>query len=292
MTWQIAIGLSIFANVITILVQRRYSLKSNVPETFPTAASYLLGVMPVGIIAGLSMPHFVNWSWWLGLLFVICAGTMALGFWLGFRAVKLMPVAPYQTIGRFTSIVAIALGWVVLDEKLNPFQVVGAGILLIAALLATWAPVKNVQKTERAVHLQAVVMTLIASTLLGISLVTEKAILGHSQVGGVLIFGWGLQTLAMLLLALKDFTQVNLQKLGLYEIKWSWLMGLANGIGGAFYVYSLNKSDNISIITALTAITLPLTVLGAHIFLRERENNKLMIFSIVLCFIGLLAFAI
>lgn len=292
MSWQIAIGLSILASIFTILVQRRYSLRSNVPETFATATSYLLGVMPVGIIVGLGIPHAVSWGWWLGLLLIICASSMAVGTWIGFKVVKLIPVAPFQTLSRFTSIVTIALGWLVLGEKLNTYQLVGAVLLLLAAALAAWAPVKNIQAPEKRVHFQAVILTLVAAALLGISLVTEKAILSYAQVGGVLIFGWGSQTVAMLLLALKDSSRANLRKYGLYEMRWSWLMGLTNGIAGAFYVYSLNKSNNISIITALTAVTLPLAVFGAHIILKERENSKLMLFSLALCFIGLLIFAI
>lgn len=292
MSWQVAVGLSILSNIFTILVQRKYSLKSNVPATFPVAISYLIGVMPVGIIVGLIMPHHISWDWWLILLLLICASSMAFSTWLGFKAVKLMPVAPFQTLGRLTSIVAIALGWLVLGEKLNAYQLTGAILLLMAASLAVWAPVKNIQAQEKRIHLQAVILTILSSTLLGISLVTEKAILGHSQIGGVLIFGWGSQTAAMLLLALKDYSRINLRRFGFYEIRWSWLMGVTNGIAGAFYVYSLSKSNNISIITALTAITLPLAVLGAHIILKERENSKLMLFSLLLCFIGLLVFAL
>jgi len=291
MPWQAAIGLAILANVVTILIQRRYSLKSNVPETFPTAISYLLGVMPIGVTVGLYLPHRVTWSWQLARLLFICATSMAVSCWIGFKAVKLLPVAPYQTISRFTAIVAIALGWAVLGEGLSRYQVLGAFLLLLGALLAIWAPIKRPDITQRVIHIRAVLLTLLASTLLAITLVSEKAILGHIQVGGVLILGWGSQTLAMLLLALKDAGRVNLRKFNYYELRWSAVMGLANGVTGAFYVYSLNKSNNISLITALTAIALPLTVFGAHLFLKERENSKLMWLSLAVCFIGLLVSA-
>ncbi len=290
MSWQAAIGFSILASIITILVQRGYSLKSLVPDTFPPATSYLLGVMPIGIIIGLSLPHGIHWGWWVGLLLIICAATMAISYWINFKAVKLMPVAPYQTMTRFTNILTIALGWLLLGEKLNLYQLSGAALLLLAAALAAWAPIRRIKQAEQRLHWQSVTLTLIAASLLGISLVTEKAILGHAQVGGVLIFGWGAQTLAMLLLALKDFNRTNFRKYKWYELRWSWLMGLANGISGAFYVYALNKSNSISIITALTAIALPLTVFGAHIFLKERDNSKLILLSLTLCFVGLLVF--
>jgi drug/metabolite transporter (DMT)-like permease len=293
MPWQLAISFSIIANVVTTLIQRRYSQRSDAPETFPSAISYLLGVMPVGLTVGFFLlPHHVAWSWWLGLLLVTCASAMALSGWIGFRAVKLLPVIPYQTISRFTSIVTIAIGWVVLSEGLNAAQLLGAIILLVAAILAIWAPARNVKALERKVHLRAVALTLFASTMLAIGLVTEKGILGHMQPGGVLIFGWGSQTIGMLLLATKDASRENLRKFRGYEIKWSALMGLANGITGAFYVFALNKSNNISLITSLTAVTLPLTVLGTHFLLKERENHKLMWVSFGISFIGILVTSI
>jgi drug/metabolite transporter (DMT)-like permease len=292
MSWQLAIALSIIANVTTMLVQRRYSLNSKVPETFPTATSYLLGVMPVGILIGLSLPHEVDWSRRLFELLILCSGSMAISGWIGFRAVKELPVVAFQTIGRFTSVVAIALGWLVLGETLNGFQLVGAAILMAAALMAIWAPAGASGGASGKFNLRAVVLTLVAATLLAISLVTEKAILGHMQVGGVLIFGWGSQTLAMILLATKDARAEHLRKLTTYEVKWSALMGLANGVAGAFYVYALNRSNNISLITALTAVTLPLLVLGAHLVLGERDNSKLMWLSLATCFVGLLIGAV
>ncbi|HUB93982.1 MAG TPA: EamA family transporter [Verrucomicrobiae bacterium] len=293
MNWQLAISISIVANVTTTLIQRRYSLRSEAPETFPSATSYLLGVMPVGITTGLFiLPHHVNWSWWLDLLLLICASSMAVSGWIGFRAVKLLPIAAYQTIGRFTSIVAITIGWVVLREGLSLAQLIGAIVLLAAALLAIWAPAKNIAATERTVHFRAVFLTLIAATTLGIGLTAEKGILGHMQPGAVLIFGWGSQTIAMLLLALKDVNRENIRKFRPYEIKWSTLMGFVNGITGAFYVYSLSKSNNISLITALTAITLPLIALSGHFLLGERENQKLMWVSVGISFVGLLVSAL
>jgi drug/metabolite transporter (DMT)-like permease len=292
MSWQIAVAFSIIGYVISILLQRRYSLKSKAPESFVPATAYLLGVMPVAIVAGLILPHHVDWSWRVGLLLFICASTIAISCWIGFKAIKLMPVAPYQTIARFSSIVVIALGWLVLGEVLNTYQVIGAALLLTGAAIAAWAPVKNIKNAERRVHLKAVILALIAAALLGISNVTEKAILGHAQIGGVLIFGWGSQTLAMLLLALKDLKRPNLRKLKIFDIKSAWAYGFANGVAGVFYVYSLSKSNNISIIVALLAITLPLAALGARFVLKERENNKLVLVSLAICFIGLLIFAI
>jgi drug/metabolite transporter (DMT)-like permease len=288
MTWQLAISFSIIANVVTALIQRRYSQKSTAPPSFPSAISYLLGVMPIGIVVGLRLPHQVHWSYWLIFLLCICAGSMALSGWLAFRAIKLLPIIAYQTISRFTSVVSIALGWIILSEGLSFVQLIGAAVLLLAAILVIWAPARNIATLQRKVHFQAVILTLLAATMSGISLVTEKGILGHMQPGGVLIVGWGSQTIAMLLLALKDANRQNLHRFGINEIKWSTLLGLAAGTSGVFYVYALSRSDNISLIISLTAITLPLIALGARLLLKERENEKILWTSLLISFLGLL----
>ena len=112
------------------------------------------------------------------------------------------------------------------------------------------------------------------------------------QIGGGFLVGWTAQTLAMVLLATKDVSKANLRKFWGYESKWSTLMGLANGFTGVFYVYAIVHSDNISLITAVTAITLPLTILGAYVVLHEREHTNIMWLSLAISFIGLLILAI
>ena len=73
-----------------------------------------------------------------------------------------------------------------------------------------------------------------------------------------------------------------------HELKWSSLMGAINGLTGVLYVYAIYHSDNISLITALLAVTLPITVFGAFIFLGEREHHKIMWASLAISFAGLL----
>lgn len=289
MTWQLAISISILANVLTVLVQRHYAQKSSAPATFPSAVSYVLGVTPIALFAGLVVfPNDITWSWWLGLLLLIQAASMAIANWTGFVAAKRLSVAPRQTIGCLTIVTAVILGWSVLGEGLNPPQVAGAMLLLTAALLAIWAPTRNMDQLTKHIHLDAVVIAVISSVALGIVLVTEKAIAGHMQIGGVFLVGWTSQTVAMVLLAMKDMNKENIRKFKKYELQWSTFMGLAGGLTGVFYVYAIVHADNISLVTSITAISFPLAILAAFLFLHERENRVLMWLSLLLGFTGIL----
>jgi len=292
MPWQLAISFSILANVVAAQVQRRYSQRSSLPPSFPPAIAYLLGVCPIGIIVGLSLSHHVHWTWWILFLFVCNSSFIAVGNWLGFMASKHLQLVQFQLIYQFYEIVVILLGWTLLREGLSFFQVLGALLLFIAALLAIKAPVKDLGSLHRKYHFRYVAITLLGATTFGVSLIAEKAALGHMNTGAYLIFGWSAQTLAMLLLASKDANRSTLSKLSKQEIKWSASLGWIVAICGVFYIFAIVKSNNISLITAIAVIGLPLIAISAYFVLNERENQKLLWGSLCIGVLGLLVSAL
>jgi len=165
-------------------------------------------------------------------------------------------------------------------------------LLLVAALLAIWAPARSSEVSFRKVHFTSVMLTLLSATALGIGLVTEKALLGHMDIGAVYLIGWSTQTLALVLLAAKDMSRKTLRQFKLRDLVSSMIMGVTGGLTGIFYVYAIFHSDNISLVTALTAVALPLTALGAYLILHEKERQKLIWASLAVSFLGLLVTAL
>jgi len=292
MAWQIALCLFFLTAVGQSLLQRAYSQTSRLPESFPPAISYLIGVTPLGIIVGLSMSHHVHWSWWLGFLLLLEGLFIGLYNWLSFMAVKRLPLARYQTIYQVYELVVIALGWGLLAEGLNVWQVLGGLLILAAAFLAIRAPIKAQQQLHKHASAPAVVLTLLAALTMGIGLVAEKAALRHMDMGAYFIFGYGTQTLSILALAAKDISRPALKAFRLYDFKRSLGMGILSATTGFFYIAAIVNSDNISLITALGAFTLPLTVLAAYLFLRERDELKLVLGGVAVGFLGLIISAI
>lgn len=158
----------------------------------------------------------------------------------------------------------------------------------LVAVLAASAPIVAQKKVDGSFYSTAIALALVGSLFGAISLVAEKAALGHMDIGAYLVFGYSAQALGMVVLAAKDCNKTTLKKLTKSETRWAAGMGLANGFSGVFYVTALVNSDNISLITAITAISLPLLALGALVFLKEKENHKLLWASLVIGFIGLL----
>jgi drug/metabolite transporter (DMT)-like permease len=293
MTWQTALALMIVISATSILVQRNYAQKSKVPASIPVATSYVLGVVPVGLIAGfLVFPHSIRWSWWVVLLIAICGLSMAVSNIIGFHVSKHITVVANATIGRFSAVVTIVLGWILLGEKLTTWQIIGGAILMLAALLAIWAPAKTSSGAFKHLQPGVVVLALISCAALAFGLVSEKGILGHMDIGGVFLVGWTAQALSMALIALKDISAENLRAFRGYELRRSVLMGILNGLTGTFYVYAIFRSDNISLVTTILPISLPLTILGAYLLLHEREHHALMWISLGVSCLGLAVSAI
>jgi drug/metabolite transporter (DMT)-like permease len=61
---------------------------------------------------------------------------------------------------------------------------------------------------------------------------------------------------------------------------------------GFSYLVALHASDNISLITALKALALPLTAIVGHLVLKERDNNTLLFAAIALGVVGVIVTAL
>ena len=292
MNWQIALLLFFITAVAQALLQRSYSQSSKLPESFPPAISYLLGVTPIGIIVGLSISHSIHWSVWLVCLLIIEGIFIGLYNWLSFKSIRQLPIARYQTIYQSYEIIVILLGWVLLGEKLNAYQLFGGALLMCSALIAVRAPIKNQSSFRKHVDRKAVVLAILAAITMGIGLIAEKASLHYMDIGAYFIFGYLTQTIALLVLAAKDVTKSNLKAIKPYDVKRMLAMGTLSAFIGFFYIIAITKSNNISLITALSAFTLPLVVLASYLILRERENAKLLWLATILGFIGLLITAL
>lgn len=289
MTWQFALTLSILAGIIRILFMRRFALTSKVPATIPPAASYLFGVLPVGLIAGFFIfPHSVTWSPVVIILMAILSISMALSNWLGFIAAGKIAIAPQQTIGMVTNVTVVLMGWTLLGEGLSLPQFVGGGVLLFAACLAIAAPARTKSGDFERIKTSTLAIAIISALLLAIGLVTEKALMAHMEIGGIFLISWTIQTFGMVVLASKDISRQAWRKFKGKELQASTLLGLANGLNGALYIYAIFHADNISLVTLLGTIALPLTVLGAYIFLKEREHHLVMWLSLAISFVGLI----
>ncbi len=287
MSWQSALILFYLTGVVQALLQRRYSQHTKLPASLPPALSYLIGVTPLGIIVGFSLPHHVHWSSWLIFLLIVEGLFIGIYNWLSFKAIKQLSVTRFETIYQSFEIITIVLGWILLNERLTGYEIMGAMLLIAAALLAVRAP-KNSRKDALFSHTQRVLLALLSAAAIGVELVAEKAALSHMDRGAYYIFGYGTQTITLLALAGPNLTMRTIKQISKYDWKRSLAMGVLSATVGFCYIVALTASNNISLITALTAFILPLIALASYIFLHEREDLKLLWGATALGCVGLI----
>lgn len=290
MPWQLSLLALYIAIIGQSLWQRRYAQASQLPESWPPAIAALVVVTPLSVAAGLLTGALtIHWTSSAVLLLAL-EGVLIGGFnYVQFTALKRVSVARFETILQLYGLIVIVLGAVLLNEQLRPLQLVGAAVLIAAATLAASAPR---QARNGAVTRQGIILTFASAALIGVGVVAEKATLHFMDYGAYFIVGIGAQTICVSIIALTEYSHENRRKITCQDIKDSATMGLISALYGLLYIYTIKRANNVALVTALLAFSLPLTVVASHYILHERDNKRLMWGATSLGFIGLLLTAV
>ena len=290
MDWHISLLFFYVFAVLKSLGQRRYLRKSRLPSSIVASMNYVLGIFPLALVVGLILPHHVNWSWWVVLLLVVEGLAIGMFNKLSFRAIKRLPISLFQTLNQSGTIFIILGGWILLGETLSMVQIIGVVIILAAAVLSAFAAKAKTRATK--IQPGTVKLVIIAAIIMSIGLLTEKAALGHMDVGGYFIFGLGSQMLFVTLIALKDMNKKVWKDVSKSDIRNNIVVGLLSALGGFSYLYTVNAANNIPLVVSLNSFVLPLTALGSYWLLHEREDQRKLWGSIALGMLGVCIAAI
>lgn len=286
MSWQISIIINFVFAVSNNLWNRIYAQRTKLPSKVPPALSYLMGVMPLGILVGLfSRNIHVDWNSKTILLLITEGAFIGLFNWLAFIAWKTVNVAQFQTVFQLYAITSTLLGWVLLDERLKSIQIVGGVMLIVGALIAANSGDKYRLRLNFS---KGVVLTASAAVCLGIGLVAEKAALNQMSLGAYFIFGYAAQTIALLVIAQKDLQKLRWRKISSYDLCVTLLLGVLSACVGFFYIYAIKKADNIGLVTMISTFQLPLSVVAGYLILKERENVIKMSLATAVALLGLI----
>lgn len=290
MTWQISMLLVFGFSIAQALWRRIYSQKSELPGRVPPALSYLLGVLPLGIIVGLGTGNvWVNWSIETVLILAAMASGIGVFTWLAFEASKQLGVTLFQTLFQLHAVTAIVFGWLLLSEGLNGRQVFGAILLIFGAVLAAQS-YKTKEKTRFVGS--AVFLGALASISLGIGIVAEKSALSHMSLGAYYIIGYAAQVLAVCLIASRELAKLKWGKVKRSDWWGSGLMGILSAMTGFFFIYALNTADNVSLVTVVGTFQMPLIAAAGYLFLKEREIGWKLASAVAVGFAGLILTAL
>ena len=92
-----------------------------------------------GIGIAFEDPRSIEWTpVAVGSIAFLALFGSVIAFVVYYRLLKVVPVSLLALVSYAFPIVAVALGWLVLDERLSGSTLAGAGMVLVGIALATW----------------------------------------------------------------------------------------------------------------------------------------------------------
>jgi drug/metabolite transporter (DMT)-like permease len=88
------------------------------------------GFLVMGLVTGEPMPH-PTLSAWMGILYLIVFGSL-IAYTSFLRALQLLPTKIVSTYGYVNPIIAVFLGWLILNEHISQWTIIGAVFVLLS----------------------------------------------------------------------------------------------------------------------------------------------------------------
>ncbi|MHB1864582.1 MAG: EamA family transporter [Candidatus Saccharimonadales bacterium] len=220
-------------------------------------------------------------------------------FVLGGLAFALTNVFTYKTLVYFdaavstlavsglSAIFAIIGAALVLNEHLTNTQIFGAIVLMVAIFYGVLATQYIKQKHSQRNLLLGSLYSFLAATCFALAIVNEKSLLAHMSVASYAVFGIGGQTLMSIALGLiiqpKKLALLLKRRVAL----WVTAAGLFRGIGGACFILSEVRSNNVGLVSVISNFKLIIVILLGWWLLKERTYPIKKLLATLLAVVGL-----
>lgn len=202
---------------------------------------------------------------------------------LSLKASKNVDAGYFTILSNLTPIVTIVAATLLLNERLDSRQLLGAAIIIASAFLITLPRLRHHVKTRT----PGLVIALLCFLLAGLATVYERWMLGRIGFGAYLIFGWGAQTLWMAVTAWPERKYLKILKDRKHFVP---ILGyaLSGSIKGICFVAALKLSGNASVVSAFSSFTAIMVVSAAYFVLKEKDWLWLKVGAAALGTVGLI----
>lgn len=282
MSWQALLALHLLFTSAFAIVYRRVAKNLNGYGRIVTSVLYLCFQAPAGIAIGLwqgdkalSFP-FETWVLLgLGALFFAGANFMA------YRANEELDAAQFAIITNLEALFVIIIAGVFLGERLTGLQLLGALLLIIAAIDVA------VEKTGRRTFRvsRASLIALSACLFVAAGLTTEKALLKEMGFATYVFLGWSAQTIVVGLFTFRD--RKKFKHVSAKQFAEMMVLGVLR-LGAALSAVAAITMVDISIVASVRSYKPILIFFGALIFLGEKRDFRRRIIGAGLATVGLL----
>lgn len=272
-----------------ILGTASYLWRRQLAKTFARAnrlvnAFFFVAVLyPVGLfIASLTTPDLS--IGWISFFFLLLGGAIfPFANLLTYRANRDLDAGLFTIISDLIPVVSITGGWLLLNERLASWEVVGAAIILLSTMLVTIPQLKHHMRHNT----RALFCAVTGVTILGLGFVFERYMLTRMDFGAYLVFGWGFQMLWGVLFAWPERKSINLLRDKKIR-RPLWGYSISSTFRGLCLVGALYLSGNVSVVMASASFLTVLVVVAAYFILKERDALWIKLAAATLGFAGLL----
>lgn len=283
MTWQLLLIGYLILGTASYLWRRQLARTFAKANRLVNAFFFVVVLYPIGlVVATLTTPDLhIGWaSFWM---LVFGGAIFPFVNLLIYRANKDMDAGLFTIISDLVPVVSITAGWLLLNEGLSGQQLIGATIILLAALFVTLPQLKHHMRNNRV----AMICAFTAVTLLGLGFVFERYMLTRMDFGAYIVFGWGFQMVWSVIFAWSERKSYKM----LFDPKIRsklWAYSLSSAFRGLCIVGALYLSGNVSVVMASASFLTVLVVVAAYFILKEKEMLWLKLGAATLGIIGLL----
>lgn len=282
MSWQLLLAIHLLLTAAFALIYRRTASNLKGFGRIVTAIMYIGVILPGGIAVALWQGDisfgFSAFSW---LLFAIVGVLFAGINFLSYRANEELDAAQFAIITNLQALFVIAIAGLFLGERLSGLQLLGALLLVIAAV-----DVAVDKVGPRTFRLKSASLLALGSSLMLAAAVTiEKALLNEVSFSTYLIVGWGAQSVAIGTLAFRDRKLVRtISRRQLFEVLGLGLLRLGQGLT---FIAAITLVE-VSVAASVRSYKPILVFIAALIFLGEKRDVRRKAIGAVLATVGLL----
>jgi drug/metabolite transporter (DMT)-like permease len=287
MTWQFFLMCYLVLATIVGLFQRR--LGQTIPQynRLVNGFFFLCIHYPLALITASIIGFHVHIGWFNALTLLVMGISFPLTDILAFRASKDVDAGLFGILNNLSPVITIALASLLISEGLTSQQFAGAFIIIFSALLISIKAYNHSSKNTKA----GIILALISVTLLGLDTVYESWMLKRIGMGSLLVYGLGLQTFWMAILAWpqrKHIREVINRQYGFQVL----VLSVSKSVKGLVFIAALYISKSAAIVGAFTGFLPVMMVLAGFLFLHEKQYLKLKIAAAATGSIGLVVLSL